>query len=264
MTKENKLALVLGFGLVLLVGILIADHFSVASSMQPDPLLGGIQDPEVQRHDQDPKLITFAVPERDVSVSSHAGSPGLGQAQPAMAPSRTITLDPMAEDNGIRRLDTRRPPAEDAANHTPTLRPTPQQTQNLPYTIHTVTKGDTFTSICRMHYGDDSLLQDLARFNDIDDPNTIRIGQAIRIPAASTLVRGTTVADLPQTNQTPTPPAAPKTRPYTIQENDSLSVIAQRELGTAKRYLEIYELNRDLLDSPDDVVVGQTIKLPVD
>ena len=30
MTRENKLALVVGFGLLLFVGILVSDHFSAA------------------------------------------------------------------------------------------------------------------------------------------------------------------------------------------------------------------------------------------
>src|SRR5687767_8966604 len=34
MTRENKLALVVGFGLILFVGILISDHFSTARSQQ--------------------------------------------------------------------------------------------------------------------------------------------------------------------------------------------------------------------------------------
>lgn len=53
-----------------------------------------------------------------------------------------------------------------------------------------------------------------------------------------------------------------QTREYTIQPNDTLSDLAERFLGASSRYKEIYELNRDRLKSPNDIRLGQTIRIP--
>ena len=40
MTRENKLALVVGFALILFVGILISDHFSIVRNQKAADLSG--------------------------------------------------------------------------------------------------------------------------------------------------------------------------------------------------------------------------------
>jgi hypothetical protein len=40
MTRENKLAMVVGFGLLLFVGILVSDHFSTAQRQETANLVG--------------------------------------------------------------------------------------------------------------------------------------------------------------------------------------------------------------------------------
>jgi nucleoid-associated protein YgaU len=54
------------------------------------------------------------------------------------------------------------------------------------------------------------------------------------------------------------------TTTYRVQEGDTLSVIAQRELGSSKRWQEIYELNRDKLDNRLTIKVGMELKLPAE
>jgi LysM repeat protein len=49
---------------------------------------------------------------------------------------------------------------------------------------------------------------------------------------------------------------------YTVQSGDSLSKIAQRAYGDAKRYPTIFEANRDQLKDPDKIQVGQKLKIP--
>lgn len=49
---------------------------------------------------------------------------------------------------------------------------------------------------------------------------------------------------------------------YTVQSGDTLSKIAQRFLEKANRYPEIFELNKDVLKSPDVIHPGQVLKLP--
>lgn len=51
-----------------------------------------------------------------------------------------------------------------------------------------------------------------------------------------------------------------KSRIYTVKAGDTLSSIAARELGSAKRWREIAKLNR--LSDPKDIKVGQRLKMP--
>lgn len=54
--------------------------------------------------------------------------------------------------------------------------------------------------------------------------------------------------------------AAP--RQHKIVDGDTLSRLAATYLGSSERYREIYELNRDVLASPDLLPIGKTLKLP--
>lgn len=54
--------------------------------------------------------------------------------------------------------------------------------------------------------------------------------------------------------------AAPKF--YTVKEGDTLSAIAQAELGDGNRYMEIFNANTNILSNPDTIDVGQTLRIP--
>jgi len=49
---------------------------------------------------------------------------------------------------------------------------------------------------------------------------------------------------------------------YTVQKGDSLSKIAKQHLGDANAWKKIFEANREVLDDPDKISPGQTLKLP--
>jgi nucleoid-associated protein YgaU len=51
-------------------------------------------------------------------------------------------------------------------------------------------------------------------------------------------------------------------RTYTVQSGDSLSKIAQQQLGDANRWPEIFVLNRGLISNPDHIFAGQVLTLP--
>ena len=54
------------------------------------------------------------------------------------------------------------------------------------------------------------------------------------------------------------------TRTYTVKANDTLTKIAQKELGDGSRWREIFLLNRAIIQDPDRIFVGQVLALPVD
>ena len=49
---------------------------------------------------------------------------------------------------------------------------------------------------------------------------------------------------------------------YTVQRGDTLGKISKWLTGKSSRYMEIFELNRDKLDNPNMIKVGQELKLP--
>ena len=57
-------------------------------------------------------------------------------------------------------------------------------------------------------------------------------------------------------------PTTPSYREYTIKKNDTLSGIAKSQLGSASRWQEIYNLNKDIIKNPNLIYPGQKIKLP--
>ena len=64
----------------------------------------------------------------------------------------------------------------------------------------------------------------------------------------------------PEPEPAPEPAAGP--RFYTIKPGDTLSGVAERELGSHRKYHAIFEANRDVLASPDALRVGMTLRLP--
>ena len=49
---------------------------------------------------------------------------------------------------------------------------------------------------------------------------------------------------------------------YTVKSGDTLSAISKRFLGSANRYMDIFNANKDQLSDPDKIKVGQTLTIP--
>ena len=58
------------------------------------------------------------------------------------------------------------------------------------------------------------------------------------------------------------PSAEDQTEYYIIKSGDTLSAIAQHYYKDANKYPKIFEANRDQLDNPDKIQVGQQLKIP--
>lgn len=57
-----------------------------------------------------------------------------------------------------------------------------------------------------------------------------------------------------------TPAAEGKT--YTVVSGDTLWKIASDQYGKGNEYMKIFEANKDILDNPDKIQVGQVLKIP--
>ena len=111
---------------------------------------------------------------------------------------------------------------------TPTPQPVPQPTE----TTYTVVGGDTLSGIAS-RYG--TTYQELARINNIDNPNLIYAGQVIKIPTSSTNSTSNVIT-------------------YIVKKGDTLSGIARR-YGTT--YQKIASDNK--IANPNKIYVGQKI-----
>jgi nucleoid-associated protein YgaU len=58
--------------------------------------------------------------------------------------------------------------------------------------------------------------------------------------------------------------AAPRRPVYKVRQYDTLRSIARDTLGDARRSGEILDLNRDLIDDPAQLIIGQVLELPED
>lgn len=56
--------------------------------------------------------------------------------------------------------------------------------------------------------------------------------------------------------------AARSSNTYVVQHGDTLSKIAKEHYGDAKRYMEIFNANRDKLSDPDKIYPGQELVIP--
>ena len=69
-------------------------------------------------------------------------------------------------------------------------------------------------------------------------------------------------ADISVDSSLPAPATAATGQTYTVKSGDTLSKIAKQFYGDANQYMRIFEANKDQLDDPNKVQVGQELKIP--
>lgn len=144
---------------------------------------------------------------------------------------------------------------------------------------HVVESGENFWSISQKKYGTGRYFQALAAANQsrIPDAGKMKPGVEVLLPPASELERK--YASLISSSGPAEPGAAAggsanasgeffmgsDGRPmYRIGAGDTLSGIAQRYLGRARRWEQILEMNRDVLKDGNSLKVGAVLRLPGD
>lgn len=69
----------------------------------------------------------------------------------------------------------------------------------------------------------------------------------------------------PMTSAAPAAPTAagtPTLRVHEVTKGETLSAIAKHYYGNANQYMKIFEANKDVLNDPDLIKVGQKLKIP--
>lgn len=152
---------------------------------------------------------------------------------------------------------------------------------------YTVVPGDTLSKIAAVHLGSGSPAVINAIFDAnrqvLSSPDVLRVGVELVLPVirgvlGSSSARSVTGAPTPVrptlaqptqggstfrsvTKQASKPP--PHVRWYQIRKNDRYISIARRQLGDARRWREVYELNKDKFPDPQRIREGVRIKLPL-
>lgn len=220
--------------------------------------------PKLPKYGEQPQATIESVPDRDSRTPPRAADRSTGTAEPFSPPNRTPLRSSQSDDHEVAGQKT-----------------------------YVVKEGDSFWSISARQYGTGKYFRALEEYNK-DRLSTsgsggkvLRPGTVLALPDESLLQSSSTrkkpaepAAATPgkydswkEDSSIETPPRrdsglAPKReaalRPgtYRVKEGDTLSTIALRELGTSKRWQEIFQLNRNQLRDEQSLKVGMELKMP--
>ncbi|MCU0569606.1 MAG: LysM peptidoglycan-binding domain-containing protein [Oculatellaceae cyanobacterium Prado106] len=123
---------------------------------------------------------------------------------------------------------------------------------------YTIQSGDMLSTIAQRSLGNANRWREITKENGQPfteaEARNLRVGQVVFLPGGSK-------------DPTPSPISSPSVttrRNYVIRPGDSLSVIAQRELGNANRWREITKANGQSFTDAEarNLQIGQTVLLP--
>lgn len=215
-------------------------------------------------------------------------APESAEAFPAEDRRPARASEPISEDPVPRRAATRPAPVtqiDEDFGARPTTRPL------VAGDTYQIEPNDNYWTISRKKYGTGRYFMALAQHNAnvIPDPKRMRPGVMISTPTAEALDRtyaslipkaGT--VDPVQTASVSTTASArstPAAEPegdagfflaadgapmYRVGQEDTLSGIAQRHLGRSSRWVQVFEMNRDVLTDGNTLKIGAILRLPAD
>jgi len=154
------------------------------------------------------------------------------------------------------------PTPEPSPAPTPTPSPAPEPAPEAESVVqeYRVQPGDSLNLIAARFGTTTSVLQE---FNGITNPNLIRVGQLIRIPAVGSTEPIATPSPTPAPTPTPAPIPEPEPEPepqeveYRVQSGDTLLRIGAK-FGVAPSLIQSY----NNISNPNMIRVGQLLKIP--
>jgi nucleoid-associated protein YgaU len=117
-----------------------------------------------------------------------------------------------------------------------------------------VKEGDSLWSIAEQVYKDGYKWSEIAKENNIENPDLIEKGMKLKIPTVMVKEEDVTSMESLQTDNKIT------TDSYTVVEGDNLWTIAVRAYGDGYKWAEVAQVNK--LDNPDVIHVGNKLALP--
>tara|TARA_R110002072_G_scaffold42064_21_gene118908 strand:- start:186452 stop:187216 length:765 start_codon:yes stop_codon:yes gene_type:complete len=229
------------FGLCLLVLVWIGVYWMWQPSKEQEPTIRFGQNPIVPEPDIDP------APESSPIIPD--------MHQPV---ENGITPDPNQDPFAglIPQVDPNDNKLIKSATTEPRLIP-PEFNQ------HVVQQGELMQSIAKLYFGSIDEWGIIARANPSVDPRKLKPGMVLRIPKDKDNIQGKVVGGNTEPGVIePHSASESKVIEYIVQSGDSLSRISQRIYGSSRHAQFIFESNRNILRSMDDISIGQLLKLP--
>lgn len=286
MTRETKVGMLVGLGVILLVGIIVSDHLSVAQKQdgpkQITELAAKSQDGLVAKGDGSPAInpdarnVAIPLPgekpqQTTPAVDSNPG-PAQGNEHKLVMNGGANTNIPVSNTGGNVPILTAGGPMKiaDAADAGQT---------------HIVKQGDSLYGLAKLYYKSGApsqiaLIRD-ANKSSIGKGDALKLGQKLVIPtqapkATPAPVEATAVAGAgskPVPTGVGVAPLKPETavksdgifaatssNTVTVEKGQTLGIIAAKYLGSANRWNEIKELNKGI--DPNNLKVGSKLVLP--
>ncbi len=250
MTRENKLALIIGFGFLLFVGILVSDHLSARAGPASVPValrskqpVGLPREPEAPREfGQQDRALPLTMPEFD--------NTRIVREQPPLEIEQPQGFIPVPEQ-----------PMAFAE-------PKPR--------VHVIAKGETLGVVSKKYYNTTRYAAQLESLNGVRS-SALKIGQEIQIPPIEVIdpskavvvtppvepQGGYTFPIDPQTMQSHgVEPQAAAFRTVTLNKGQTLYQLAKRELGSSARWEEITQADGGRISNPNALRAGASLRVP--
>lgn len=313
MTRETKIGLLLGMGVILLIGIIISDQLSQvqqdpadftgfaaetqgsidfsdatpASGYTTIPAPGQKQNTtptgpspvtDVPNEFFIPDDVRATLPQRQADAATGASAPS---SLTAYNLDTTPNALPPRTDDGVATLVIGNPQADVVVPHyvqnTPAPAPTPiaettpevrtAPTGSVSVIRHTVQADESLIKIARRYYGSDAYWRAIALANPgkVTRDGGVLAGTVLDIPKRDDAVLELDIESVTPAErqiQVDTRIANSSDRTIEVQSGDTLSELASKHLGTATRWQELLEANKDQLDGPQGLRVGMKLKLP--
>jgi nucleoid-associated protein YgaU len=111
-----------------------------------------------------------------------------------------------------------------------------------------VVKNDSLWKIAERQYGDGFKWVEIAKLNNIKNPDLIEIGQILKLPQIEKAVADTDTV-------------IKEDREYQVVKGDSLWKIAVREYNDGYQWTKIWSDNKAKLNDPNKLEIGMTLHL---
>lgn len=296
MTRETKIGLLVGMGVIILIGILISDHLSEARRQKPAELAAG-----GSSSGSNSSLSVFSPSTSNLpGVRPGAHNPTAPPVKPnntqppipnydsppIKTPGMRFDLDPILKRNNNN--DTTKPPVPPTNNNTEDeaidelrkrllaeekrrmeeLKKRKAEANRKTVRYHYVVSGDSLSSIARKYYKSSKQKYiDLiykANRDKMRSRNDLRTRVQLVIPYLATddTASNTPAKPTNPDNNDKTDSPTVTTRDYKVREGDTLSSIAEEFYGAAKYWRKLAKLNKDRLPNPNRLRPGIILRVP--
>ena len=294
MTRENKLALIIGFTLILMVGVLVSDHLSRAREVELESAGEAEPDGQAEYRAFTGSLLTEAigVAQERATRTTPPVAAQLGGTGPVEAPTVELAVhDPVVIRQGAVEERT---PAEQLAQATdtvwnrlslsatptsrdraPTLEsitgaaPTPARSGREGSALtrpikHRVAEGESLYKIAERYLGNGNRWREIQAANAkaVGPDGVVGAGVVLDIPILVEVASRPVPAAVEAPASARSAGAGGAGRTYTVKGGDTLGAIAKDLLGSSRRAEEIVRANPGTIDSADEIQVGMVLKIP--